>query len=55
MQEITKIKPGNSWVNLDLRDLWIYRELLYFMTWRDVKIRYKQTAIGVFWAVCSLF
>ncbi len=51
MQEITKIKPGNSWVNLDLKDLWIYRELLYFMTWRDVKIRYKQTAIGVFWAV----
>lgn len=51
MQEITKIKPGNSFVNLDLKDLWIYRELLYFMTWRDVKIRYKQTTIGVFWAI----
>jgi lipopolysaccharide transport system permease protein len=51
MQEITKIKPGNSWLDLDLKELWKYRELLYFMTWRDVKIRYKQTAIGVFWAV----
>ncbi len=51
MQETIKIKPGNSWLNLDLKDLWIYRELLYFMTWRDVKIRYKQTTIGVFWAV----
>ena len=50
MQEITKIKPGQSWINLDLKDLWIYRELLYFLTLRDVKMRYKQTAIGVFWA-----
>ncbi len=51
MQETIKIKPGNSWLDLELKDLWLYRELLYFMTWRDVKIRYKQTAIGVFWAV----
>ena len=51
MQEITKIKPSDSWLRLDLKDVWIYRELLYFLTWRDVKIRYKQTAIGVLWAI----
>jgi len=51
MQEVTKIKPAGSFLRLDLKDLWIYRELLYFLTWRDVKIRYKQTAIGVAWAV----
>ena len=49
--DITKIMPRNSLVALDLRELWSYRELLYFLTWRDVKIRYKQTAIGVAWAV----
>lgn len=51
MQEITKIKPLDSWLRFDLKDIWVYRELLYFLTWRDVKIRYKQTAIGVFWAI----
>lgn len=51
MQEVTKIKPGGSYLSLDLKDLWVYRELLYFLTWRDVKIRYKQTAIGVIWAI----
>lgn len=53
MQEtqITKIEPSRSWVKLDLKDLWVYRELLYFLTWRDIKIRYKQTAIGVLWAI----
>lgn len=49
--ETTYIKPASGWLNLDLRDLWTYRELLYFLTWRDVKVRYKQTAIGVLWAV----
>ncbi|HLM02649.1 MAG TPA: ABC transporter permease [Pyrinomonadaceae bacterium] len=48
---ITKIKPESSRLSLDLKDLWIYRELLYFLTWRDVKVRYKQTAIGVLWAI----
>ncbi len=38
------IEPGKSWVALGLRELWEYRELLYFLTWRDVKVRYKQTA-----------
>lgn len=53
MQEvnITKIEPNSSWIKLDLSDLWAYRELLYFLIWRDVKIRYKQTAIGVMWAI----
>lgn len=53
MQEtqIVRIKPGGSWFNLDLKDLWTYRELLYFLTLRDVKVRYKQTAIGVLWAI----
>ncbi|HEY0461880.1 MAG TPA: ABC transporter permease [Pyrinomonadaceae bacterium] len=49
--EITYIKPGGSWLELDLKDFWTYRELLYFLTWRDVKVRYKQTAIGVVWAI----
>jgi len=53
MQEtpVVRIKPSSSWLNLDLKDLWIYRELLYFLTLRDVKVRYKQTAIGVLWAI----
>jgi len=53
MQEtpVVKIKPSSSWLSLDLKDLWIYRELLYFLTLRDVKVRYKQTAIGVLWAI----
>ncbi|HEX2640659.1 MAG TPA: ABC transporter permease [Pyrinomonadaceae bacterium] len=49
--EITRIEPGSSRVAPELRDIWRHRELLYFLTWRDVKIRYKQTAIGIFWAV----
>ena len=48
--EITRIKPAGR-IGWDLKELWAYRELLYFLTWRDVKIRYKQTAIGVLWAV----
>ena len=49
--QITHIKPSSTWLSLDLKDLWTYRELLYFLTWRDVKVRYKQTAIGVVWAI----
>ena len=49
--QITYIKPAGSWFSLDLKDFWTYRELLYFLTWRDVKVRYKQTAIGVLWAI----
>jgi homopolymeric O-antigen transport system permease protein len=45
------IEPSSSWVALNLRDLWSYRELLYFLTWRDIKVRYKQTLLGVVWAI----
>ena len=40
-----------GWVSLKLRELWEYRELLYFLTWRDIKVRYKQTALGAAWAI----
>jgi lipopolysaccharide transport system permease protein len=48
---VTVIEPGKGWAALRLRELWEYRELLYFMTWREVKVRYKQTAIGAAWAL----
>jgi lipopolysaccharide transport system permease protein len=47
----TRIEPSRGWFNLRLKELWDYRELLYFFVWRDVKIRYKQTAIGVLWVI----
>jgi lipopolysaccharide transport system permease protein len=47
----TIIEPRKGWVPLNLKALWRYRELLYFLTWRDVKVRYKQTALGAAWAV----
>jgi lipopolysaccharide transport system permease protein len=50
-QPLIKIRPAKGWVALRLRDLWAYRELLYFLTWRDIKVRYKQTLLGVAWAV----
>lgn len=45
------LKPSRRWVAVDMKELWAYRELLYFLTWRDVKVRYKQTALGAAWAV----
>ena len=45
------IRPPRKWVPVDLHELWNYRELLFFFVWRDVKIRYKQTGLGVAWAV----
>ena len=45
------IEPSKGWVQLNLRELWAHRELLFFLTWRDVKVRYKQTALGVLWAI----
>jgi lipopolysaccharide transport system permease protein len=47
----TVIEPSQGWVRLGLRELWSYRELGYFFVWRDLKVRYKQTAFGVLWAV----
>ena len=45
------IEPSSGWVPLRLAELWEYRELLYFLVWRDIKVRYKQTALGAAWAV----
>jgi len=45
------IKPSTGLAALNLRDLWIYRELVFFMIWRDIKVRYKQTLLGAAWAV----
>ncbi len=47
----TRIEPSKGWISLGLRDLWQYRELLFFLAWRDIKVRYKQTALGAAWAV----
>src|SRR6516165_12810266 len=46
-----RIEPPHGWLELHLREVWMYRELLYFMIWRDLKVRYKQTLIGVAWVV----
>ena len=50
-EPLVVIEPNRGWSALDLGDLWAYRELLYFLTWRDVKVRYKQTELGVAWAI----
>jgi len=50
-----RIAPSKGWVPLKLRDLWEYRELLYFLVWRDIKVRYKQTALGATWAIIQPF
>lgn len=49
------IKPSKGWAALNLKDLWNYRELIYFFTWRDLKVRYKQTLLGASWAVLQPF
>lgn len=49
------IEPSKGWVPLRLRELWEYRELLYFLVWRDIKVRYKQTLLGVAWAIIQPF
>src|SRR5207253_5039657 len=46
-----RIVPPQGWQPLNVRELWDFRELLFFLTWRDVKVRYKQTALGAAWAV----
>ena len=45
------LRPSHGWIALNLRDLWLYRELVFFLTWRDVKVRYKQAVLGVAWAI----
>jgi lipopolysaccharide transport system permease protein len=48
---VTVIRPLSGWVPVNFRELWEYRELLYFLTWREVKLRYKQTLLGFAWAI----
>ena len=52
---ITVIKPSTGWSALNLKDLWVYRELILFLTWRDLKVRYKQTLLGASWAILQPF
>lgn len=52
---VTTIRPKKTFSFNDLRELWNYRELLYFFTWRDLKVRYKQTFIGAAWAILQPF
>lgn len=49
------IRPSRGWVSLNLQGLWEYRELLYFLAWRDIKVRYKQTVLGAAWAIIQPF
>ena len=46
-----RVERSHGWVSLRLGDLWEYRELVYFLTWRDIKVRYKQTVLGAAWAI----
>lgn len=50
-----RIQPARGWVSLQLDEIWRYRELLFFLTWRDVKVRYKQTILGASWAIIQPF
>src|SRR5260370_42700896 len=61
---VTLLEPPRGWQGINLRELWQFRDLLYFLIWRDVKVRYKQTVLGAAWAglqpllmmiVCTLF
>jgi len=54
-EAVIRIEPSQGWVSLKLKELWAYRELLYFLIWRDVKVRYKQTALGAAWAIIQPF
>jgi lipopolysaccharide transport system permease protein len=51
IRSVRRITPGGGWRDLNLRELWEYRELLYFLVWRDIKVRYKQTLIGAAWSI----
>lgn len=50
-EPLVVLRPTSAWAAWDLQGLWAYRELLYFLTWRDVKVRYKQTVLGAAWAI----
>lgn len=55
VEAVTRIRPSKGWIALNVRELWQYRELLYFLIWRDIKVRYKQTLLGASWAVIQPF
>ena len=48
---ITYLKPSKGWLSIDFKELWRFRELIYFLTWRDIKVRYKQAVLGIAWAL----
>ncbi len=50
-EQLLRIAPSRGWVALQLDEVWHYRELLFFLTWRDIKVRYRQTVLGVLWAI----
>ena len=52
---VTFIKPSRGWVLPQIRDVWVYRDVAYFLVWRDLKVRYKQTFLGALWAVIKPF
>ncbi len=54
-ETVIRIEPSRGFVSLKLKELWQYRELLYFLTWRDIKVRYKQTVLGIAWAIIQPF
>lgn len=50
-----RVQPSKGWIGINLAEIWQYRELLYFLVWRDVKVRYKQTVMGMLWAIIQPF
>ena len=54
-EDITYLRPSRGWSALNLADLWNYRELVFFLIWRDIKVRYKQTLLGAAWAIIQPF
>lgn len=52
---MTIIRPSQGWISLKLSELWEYRELLFFLAWRDISVRYKQTVLGAAWAIIQPF
>lgn len=52
---VTRVARSHGWLGVKFKELWEYRELLYFLVWRDLKVRYKQTVIGAMWAIIQPF
>ncbi len=48
---VTRIAPSRGWINLGMKELWSYREMMYFLIWRDLKVKYRQTILGAAWAI----